>query len=52
MAAPLDGMVQLGFAATLGLLIDTFVVRSLMVPSIAVLLGAASWWPSARSRRA
>lgn len=52
LAAPLTGMVQLGFAATLGLLIDTFIVRSLMVPSIAVLLGASSWWPSARSRRA
>jgi len=51
MAAPFQGMVQLGFAATTGLLIDTFVVRSLMVPSIAVLAGSASWWPSARARR-
>ena len=51
LAAPFEGMVQLGFAATTGLLIDTFVVRSLMVPSIAVLAGSASWWPSARSRQ-
>jgi RND superfamily putative drug exporter len=51
MAAPFEGMVQLGFAATTGLLIDTFVVRSLMVPSIAVLAGSASWWPSARARQ-
>ncbi len=51
LAAPFEGMVQLGFAATMGLLIDTFVVRSLMVPSIAVLAGSASWWPSARSRQ-
>jgi RND superfamily putative drug exporter len=52
LAAPLEGMVQLGFAATVGLLIDTFIVRSLMVPSIAVLVGSASWWPSARAGRA
>ena len=51
LAAPFEGMVQLGFAATMGLLIDTFIVRSLMVPSIAVLAGSASWWPSARSRK-
>jgi RND superfamily putative drug exporter len=35
----------------MGLLIDTFIVRSLLVPSIAVLAGSASWWPSARARR-
>jgi RND superfamily putative drug exporter len=51
LAAPFEGMVQLGFAATMGLLIDTFIVRSLLVPSIAVLAGSASWWPSARSRQ-
>lgn len=51
MAAPFEGMVQLGFAATTGLLLDTFIVRSLLVPSIAVLAGSASWWPSARSRQ-
>lgn len=51
LAAPFEGMVQLGFAATMGLLIDTFIVRSLLVPSIAVLAGSASWWPSARARK-
>jgi RND superfamily putative drug exporter len=51
LAAPFEGMVQLGFAATMGLLIDTFIVRSLLVPSIAVLVGSASWWPSARARQ-
>jgi RND superfamily putative drug exporter len=52
LAAPIAGMVQLGFAATVGLLVDTFIVRSMLVPSIAVLIGSANWWPSARARRA
>ena len=51
LAAPIDGMVQMGFAASVGLLVDTFVVRSLLVPSIAVLLGSANWWPSRRAAR-
>lgn len=42
----LGGLVQLGFAASIGLLIDTFVVRSLLLPSIAVIVGRWSWWPS------
>ncbi|EPQ77035.1 Putative membrane protein [Mycobacterium marinum MB2] len=29
----------------MGLLFDTFVVRALMTPSIAVLLGRWFWWP-------
>lgn len=38
-------MVQIGFVVAAGLLMDTFVVRTLVVPAIAVLLGEASWWP-------
>lgn len=49
LVAPLGGMVQMGFAATVGILVDTFLVRSLLVPSIAILVGSASWWPSARA---
>jgi RND superfamily putative drug exporter len=52
LAAPLAGMVQMGFAATAGILVDTFIVRSLMVPSIAMLIGSGSWWPSARAQEA
>jgi putative drug exporter of the RND superfamily len=52
LAAPLEGMVQMGFAATVGILVDTFIVRSLMVPSIAILVGSGSWWPSARAQEA
>ena len=49
-SAPLTGLVQAGFATTVGILLDTFVVRSLLVPSIAVLVGKGNWWPSARAR--
>ena len=52
MFAPMTGLVQIGFATTVGILLDTFVVRSLMVPSIAVLLGRWNWWPSKRAQRA
>jgi putative drug exporter of the RND superfamily len=52
MFAPLRGLLQIGFATTVGILLDTFVVRSLLVPSIAVLLGRHNWWPSKRAQRA
>ncbi len=41
---------QTSFALTVGLLLDTFVVRTLVVPPIAALLGQANWWPHRRSR--
>ncbi|WP_051198871.1 MMPL family transporter [Gordonia shandongensis] len=46
-------MVQAGFVIGVGLLLDTFVVRTLTVPAIAVLVGDAGWWPgtAVRSRR-
>src|SRR5699024_1716249 len=43
-------MFQSGFGIGLGLLIDTFVVRTLTVPAIAALLGRANWWAGALSR--
>ncbi|UXA20813.1 MMPL family transporter [Mycobacterium sp. SMC-4] len=39
-------MVQAGFIIGCGLLLDTFVVRTLTVPAIATLLQERSWWPS------
>jgi RND superfamily putative drug exporter len=36
---------QLGATIGLGLLFDTLVVRALMTPSIAALLGRWFWWP-------
>jgi RND superfamily putative drug exporter len=41
---------QLGFSIAFGVLLDTFFVRTLLVPSIAVLLGRWNWWPSALSK--
>ncbi|MCV7248902.1 RND family transporter [Mycobacterium koreense] len=49
LAASLTTLVQTGFVIGVGLLLDTFLVRTLTVPAIAALLGRASWWPS-RSR--
>jgi RND superfamily putative drug exporter len=46
MALPLEALFQVGFVVALGLLADTFLVRALLVPAIAVQLGERSWWPS------
>jgi uncharacterized membrane protein YdfJ with MMPL/SSD domain len=46
MTLPLQDLFQLGFAVALGVLLETFVIRTLMVPSIVLLLGRWNWWPS------
>jgi RND superfamily putative drug exporter len=38
-------MVQTGFIIGTGLLIDTFVVRTVTVPALAAIIGWANWWP-------
>jgi RND superfamily putative drug exporter len=43
---------QLGFTIAFAVFLDTFFVRTLLVPSIAVLLGRWNWWPSQLSRPA
>jgi putative drug exporter of the RND superfamily len=42
---PLEPLVQIGAAVSLGVLIDTFVVRALLVSSLTHLAGGRAWWP-------
>jgi putative drug exporter of the RND superfamily len=44
-------MLQIGFIIGAGLLIDTFVVRTITVPALAAMIGRANWWPT-KSRKA
>jgi len=37
---------QIGYSIAFGILLDTFFVRTLLVPSIVALLGRHNWWPS------
>jgi RND superfamily putative drug exporter len=39
-------VVQGGFVIGAGILLDTFVVRTVMVPALATLFGKSNWWPS------
>jgi RND superfamily putative drug exporter len=45
LSSSLVGLVQLAFAITVGVLLDTFVIRTTLVPAIAILLGRWNWWP-------
>ena len=50
-SAQLTVLFQVGVAVAAGVLLDTFVVRSILVPAITTLAGDRAWWPS-RTRRA
>jgi RND superfamily putative drug exporter len=41
---------DIGLGLALGILMDTFLLRTLLVPSTVVLLGRWNWWPSRMSR--
>ncbi len=43
-------VIQGGFVIGVGILLDTFLVRTIMVPAIAALVGRANWWPSRVTR--
>ncbi|GMA30812.1 MMPL family transporter [Litorihabitans aurantiacus] len=42
---PLVVLAQLGVVVCIGVLLDTLVVRTMLVPSLALVLGERFWWP-------
>jgi len=47
---PILFLAQIAFIVAFGVLLDTFLVRSLLVPALAYDIGRAIWWPSRPSR--
>ena len=43
---PILFLAQISFIVAFGVLLDTFIVRSLLVPALAYDLGRVIWWPS------
>ena len=41
-----DQIRQIGFGVAAGILMDTFLIRTLLIPALVVLLGRWNWWPS------
>ncbi|MEV2215230.1 MMPL family transporter [Streptomyces sp. NPDC050997] len=47
---PMVAFAEIGFAVALGVLIDTFIVRSVLVPSLFLDVGPNVWWPHRLAR--
>ena len=43
---PLMFMVQLAFIVAFGVLLDTLIVRSLLIPALVRDIGPRVWWPA------
>lgn len=43
---PFVVLTELGFAIAFGILIDSFLVRSMLVPALVLIIGKRTWWPS------
>ncbi|MGW6564887.1 MMPL family transporter [Streptomyces sp. NPDC054975] len=50
MVIPLAFLVQIAFIVAFGVLLDTLVVRSLLVPALVIDIGPRAWWPSSLAR--
>lgn len=48
---PLIVLTQLGIIVGLGILLDTFVVRTVIIPALFTLIGPRIWWPGLRASR-
>ena len=51
MTLPVTFAFDIGFMVALGILLDTFIVRTIMVPAAVELIGDKIWWPSSPGRR-
>jgi len=48
MSSTLLSVAQIGFTVGVGLMLDTLIVRTLLLPSLVALLGRWFWWPTWR----
>ena len=47
---PLVFLTEIGFVVAFGVLLDTFLVRSVLVPALIIKIGPSVWWPSALAK--